>query len=327
MPDQTTDPCPTPETHNWGCGCPSDVAAAIASCPGRELSPSPCRCPCYGCKHHCGAHNPETVPPVVQSPIREQLLNAIDATFCQSLGFGTPEGLLAAYEASRTQTVDQTALERAARRLASRDWLVDETDDDDWQRRGPEFRADYMAWAREVLAAVLPATTNHDTDTSGFELRGDTEIRAAALREAIALLDQRASSIDAFSSSDFGEEARAVRELTDVANELRRVADETAATETQARDCPACDAGIGHSEHCPTPETHKWGCGCHAETQPPAALSPAERTMLGYALDQAQERIWSEDGFTAEDQAAVDSLRRLTTVQPVVGARQDGAQP
>ncbi len=50
--------CRTPETHNWGCGCPSDVTAAIASCPGYETSPSPCRCPCYGCKHHCGAHNP-----------------------------------------------------------------------------------------------------------------------------------------------------------------------------------------------------------------------------------------------------------------------------
>ncbi|MET9138867.1 hypothetical protein [Streptomyces parvulus] len=46
-------------------------------------------------------------------------------------------------------------------------------------------------------------------------------------------------------------------------------------------------------------------------------LSPAERTMLGYALDQAQERIWSEGGFTEEDQAAVDSLRRLTAVVPV----------
>lgn len=30
----------------------------IASCPGRELEPNPCRCPCYGCKHHCSAHNP-----------------------------------------------------------------------------------------------------------------------------------------------------------------------------------------------------------------------------------------------------------------------------
>lgn len=35
-----------------------DLAAAVASCPGAELSPSQCRCPCYGCKHHCGAHDP-----------------------------------------------------------------------------------------------------------------------------------------------------------------------------------------------------------------------------------------------------------------------------
>jgi hypothetical protein len=41
-----------------------------------------------------------------------------------------------------------------------------------------------------------------------------------------------------------------------------------------------------------------------------AELSPVERTMLVYALDQAQEKIWSEDGFTDEDQAAVTSLRR-----------------
>ncbi|MFF4552754.1 hypothetical protein [Streptomyces sp. NPDC001422] len=53
-----TEHCPYPESHNWGCGCPTDVAAAIASCPGREMTPSPCRCPCEGCKHHCAAHNP-----------------------------------------------------------------------------------------------------------------------------------------------------------------------------------------------------------------------------------------------------------------------------
>ena len=23
--------------------------------------------------------------------------------------------------------------------------------------------------------------------------------------------------------------------------------------------CPACEAGIAHTEHCPTPETHNWG--------------------------------------------------------------------
>jgi hypothetical protein len=48
--------------------CPQDaaeteaaqLAAAYASCPGYEMSPNPCRCPCYGCKHHCSAHSPES---------------------------------------------------------------------------------------------------------------------------------------------------------------------------------------------------------------------------------------------------------------------------
>lgn len=41
-------------------------------------------------------------------------------------------------------------------------------------------------------------------------------------------------------------------------------------------------------------------------------LTDTERTMLAYALDQAQEHIWARDGFTDEDQEAVTSLRRLT---------------
>ncbi|MEU8756251.1 hypothetical protein AB0C88_37765 [Streptomyces chartreusis] len=40
-----------------------------------------------------------------------------------------------------------------------------------------------------------------------------------------------------------------------------------------------------------------------------APFTDSERTMLAYALDEAQEHIWSRDGFTDEDQAAVDSLR------------------
>jgi hypothetical protein len=77
-------------------------------------------------------------------------------------------------------------------------------------------------------------------------------------------------------------------------------------------------------------------------------LTETERKMLRYALDQAQEHIWSRDGFTDEDQAAVTSLRRLADEaqqpepsvhgesvahlaglhddEPAVDARQDGAQ-
>lgn len=47
------------------------------------------------------------------------------------------------------------------------------------------------------------------------------------------------------------------------------------------------------------------------EVQASVTLTSAERKMLTFALDEAQEKIWSQDGFTDEDQAAVDSLRRL----------------
>lgn len=72
-------------------------------------------------------------------------------------------------------------------------------------------------------SAVLPAPS-------------PTTNRRAILHEAAALLDQRASGIDALSSSDFGEEARAVRELTRAATELRRLADETPDTQTESSE-------------------------------------------------------------------------------------------
>jgi hypothetical protein len=53
-----------------------------------------------------------------------------------------------------------------------------------------------------------------------------------------------------------------------------------------------------------------------AELPTTTTLTPDQRSMLTYALDQAQERIWAEDGFTDEDQAAVTSLRRLTVECP-----------
>lgn len=45
-------------------------------------------------------------------------------------------------------------------------------------------------------------------------------------------------------------------------------------------------------------------------------LTDAERAMLRYALELAQEQIWSGDGFTDADQAAVDSLKRLAGEDP-----------
>lgn len=41
-----------------------------------------------------------------------------------------------------------------------------------------------------------------------------------------------------------------------------------------------------------------------------------ERGMLRFALGLAQEKVWSEGGFSDDDQAALDSLRRLAGEAP-----------
>jgi len=69
----------------------AEHAAAVASCPGYEASPNPCRCPCYGCKHHCGAHNPENVSVEAERPaLRDRIADAIRAAACTG-DCGLPE--------------------------------------------------------------------------------------------------------------------------------------------------------------------------------------------------------------------------------------------
>ncbi|MEV8031412.1 hypothetical protein [Streptomyces sp. NPDC086182] len=164
----------------------AELTLAVAVYVGREvLPPQP-----------PAATVPASAP--TDASVREQLLDALDFAYCQGLGYGTPEELLAAYDTSRAPA-DQTAL---------RDRLAMAIEDCPYRHDGTR-----RAWQlADAVLAVLPEPTN------------------------------------------------------------------------QA-----------------------------------AALSEAERTMLTYALDQAQERIWSEDGFTDEDQAAVTSLRRLTAEQPASG--------
>lgn len=48
---------------------------------------------------------------------------------------------------------------------------------------------------------------------------------------------------------------------------MRPVTDEEieALTIINLDDCPSCEAAIKHTVHCPTPETHNWGCGCPSD--------------------------------------------------------------
>jgi hypothetical protein len=86
---------------------------------------------------------------------------------------------------------------------------------------------------------------------------------------------------------------------------------------------PACD-GPAISFHTATEPVHvpvdrveelitalRRMAGLPAPTDRAAALTEDERTMLDYALNQAQLRMWKTGKYTAEDQAAIVSLRRM----------------
>jgi hypothetical protein len=165
-----------------------------------------------------GAPAAPPLPPVVQSPIREQLLNALDFSFCQSLGYSTPEGLLAAYEASRTQTVDQAALrDPITQALAvAEGWQFADGSDlyDLPERERMRYRD-----STDAVLAVLPATTNHDTDTS--------TALASVSPHTLAFI---ANHLDARAVAYIQAGSQTFDEWQTVAAGLRRMADETAAT-------------------------------------------------------------------------------------------------
>ncbi|MGA4900302.1 hypothetical protein ACPCAJ_21210 [Streptomyces griseoincarnatus] len=146
--------------------------------------------------------------------------------------------------------------------------------------------ADTVAKARRYRAAVRAVTEG----TAVLPEPAPTTNRADVLREAAALLDQRASGIDALSSSNFGEEARAVRELARAATELRRLADEPDNTQTTTESCA----------HCGQPVRRVTG------------------TLAAW---------WVHDpgGNTVCDWARAASSTRATP-QPAAGARQDGTE-
>lgn len=242
-----------------------------------------------------------------QSPIREQLLNAIDATFCQSLGFGTPEGLLAAYEASRTQTVDQAALRETLRRVLA------EADGFSYDSLEPH---DYQKHVDAVLAAVLPATTNHDTNTSDWSALAE---RTGRLRKTTKELVDRTEELETKVTQLAADQAASLREAADrlpdadlpfvspmgrkqTADWLRRVADETSATETEAQQ--------------------------QVDVEALARLLSDADVYVNHGDYPGWDDL-AESGEQQYRQAARYLLKRLHIAerQPAAGARQDGAQP
>ncbi|WP_333744087.1 hypothetical protein [Streptomyces ardesiacus] len=262
---------------------------------------------------------------------------------------------------------DETAVPLPpADRTALRDRIADAlTEADGWVfapgfKEGSPTYQGYLKQADAVLA-VLPAPADRTADTGGFELPGDTEIRTAALREVEAALSERAERLTGeYNDSDILHEdgpAATVATWKRAAELVRRVADETAATETQAA-APVCICGHPEERHfedvCQT-------CGCGDYLEPGDAAEVIERwrqaALKARAEAEAQQEVdvdtlarlmcdadvhvnngdypgWDDLSKTpglGQDEvrkAARYLLKRLHIAerQPAAGARQDGAQ-
>lgn len=255
-----------------------------------------------------------------QTTVREQLLNAIDFSYCQTLGYGTPEGLLAAYEASRTQTVDDSAVEALSDTLYDALYAITPFAEKYFADEGEGLRNAVRAVLEQ--AAVLPATTNHDTDaapaaTCSAQYHGPGEDRArlcirAAQHQRTAHTDEHgfhwSDTVAMYPVAD-----GTFRIGTDVRAELRRVADETAATET------------------PWPTQQRWRIELFdylaEEWSPGGTRWPTrEQAMERIQLMREKAPMW-KDGPPVERRVVRETTTYTVEAEPAAGARQDGAQP
>lgn len=93
-------------------------------------------------------------------------------------------------------------------------------------------------------------------------------------------------------------------------------------------DCPSCEVGIEHTEHCPTPETHNWGCGC------PTDERPVDEPQFG--VDGCTCRPWTNSGDGARWCTTNDTIdmisgwdrrRDCPHHKPAAVGQQDATQP
>ncbi|MFD3717242.1 hypothetical protein [Streptomyces sp. NPDC058674] len=58
---------------------------------------------------------------------------------------------------AKTQPI--TVEEQVARHIAAADWVEDPADDAWWRSRTPEYRDNYLSYARQIIALVRTADT------------------------------------------------------------------------------------------------------------------------------------------------------------------------
>jgi hypothetical protein len=205
---------------------------------------------------------------------------------------------------------DRDTLERVARRLAARDWCIDEEGDDDWERRGEKFRADYLEWAREVLT-VLPAPDQQAADVERWQRKYNAEharhvaVVGALVTDRAAVLLWAADQIDAETrqaKADGVLEPDKFRPCRDASAQLRRLAGEA-----QQDRCPSCDTRASTT----TPTA---GAGSPSTTAHPAATSfaPAPRGATPARRSRTRHRTARRSTPAGTPRTAPSAARRST---------------
>lgn len=234
-----------------------------------------------------------TPAPAVPSVVREQLLAAIDGTRVPPLGYGSPEELLAAYEASRTSTAptDPTVLRETVADVLATTRRTGYEGAADHRTHRYDARCALCAGDVDALADAVAATTRHDTDDVAARTlaslekvterarRAEDEVKRLRTMYAVSearvsdLIDERDQLLETRTdraavlrdAADFFErvlnesldpdsDPRYCTAVRDIVMGLRRRADETAATATQAEACPpGCVACATDESHDPAP--------------------------------------------------------------------------
>jgi hypothetical protein len=251
--------------------------------------------------------------------VRDQVLHALDFAYCQSLGYSTPEELLAAYDTSRTV---QAATDRDA------DVLVAEA-----RRAVHESLLLLPAWEADRVRALIA-----DLETA---VEGRTAIRCASpapaidrntLRDRIAALFRYPPGVERLGDATPGEIADAVLAVlpafeTALPSETSPKADSKAATERDGEELAKRIARAIWALKSPPPPGSQhyrsgWDDGLEAaidaarDALEPAAVLPAPADRAAVLLEAA-DAVYAKGRPTCEPDGdccwydAVTELRRL----------------
>lgn len=268
---------------------PADRAADVASCPGRELDPNPCHCPCYGCKHHCSAHNPEEVPDSESAPAEAALRDRIRRAVCEAEGFAWDSDMLepdeygdhadavlaalfgpipagtdvAAWTAIRAiQLMNEAGQRRDDAKAALLRELIDEAVECDGYITVQELRR--MARKTAPTASAEPPAAAPAVSSVG---QAAHTTRSAALERVVQRIGQMADAWE----QQLPEVIRTPAVVSAIRDALEPVAELPAPTDVAACSCEAevhVGAGFYHQPQCATKLRRM-----AAETQPAEAHS------------------------------------------------------